>query len=130
MEDGESLRMEVVGNLARDLHQQLEVLARYAGEGSEPPDSLVEAALACADLATLAACVLRELAPGAARKGASAVREAAGAVGDLSSLVETEAKALEGDHADHIMRDIRAAGWRSGLAARQADEFLEVLDRS
>lgn len=130
MEIGELLRMEVVGDLARDLRRQLEALARYGGQDNEPTDSLVEAALACADLSTLAACVLRDLSPGAARKAASAVREAADAVGDLSSLVETKAKALEGDHADHVMRDIRAAGWRAGLAVRQADDFLEVLDRS
>ncbi len=121
--------MEVVGNLARDIRQQLEVLARYAGENGEPPDSLVEAALACADLATLAACILRELTPDAARRTASAVREAVDAVGDLSALVETEAKSLEGAYADYVMRDIRAAGWRAGLAARQADEFLEGLVR-
>jgi hypothetical protein len=49
-----SLHLEVVRGLALDLGRRLEALAAENGAA----DSLVEAALACADLATLAACNL------------------------------------------------------------------------
>ena len=56
----DSLRLEVVRDLALDLGRRLEVLAGEDFAG----DSLVEAALACADLATLAACNLPALPDG------------------------------------------------------------------
>ena len=70
-----SLRLEVVKDLALDLGRRLEVLA---GEDFAA-DSLVESTLACADLATLAACNLPALPDGDRPLAAAAVHLAAGA---------------------------------------------------
>jgi hypothetical protein len=69
-----SLRLGVVRDLALDLRRRLEDLA---GEDFAA-DSLVEAALACADLATLAACNLPALPDGDRPLAAAAVHLAAG----------------------------------------------------
>ena len=70
-----SLRLEVVKDLALDLGYRLEVLA---GEDLDA-DFLVESALACADLAILAACNLPALPDGDRPLATAAAHLAAGA---------------------------------------------------
>src|ERR687890_1845651 len=86
-----SLRLEVVKDLALDLGRRLEVLA---GEDFAA-DSLVEATLACADLATLAACNLPALPDGDRPLATAAVHLAAGTTLALVPLVEAETATLE-----------------------------------
>jgi hypothetical protein len=113
-----SLRLEVVRDLALDLGHRLEVLA-----GEDAPDSLVEAALTCADLATLAACNLSVLPD--KPLATAAVHLAAGATRALIPLVEKEAAALEGAGAEYTLKDARSANWRADLAARQLEDPQE-----
>jgi hypothetical protein len=101
-----SLRLEVVKDLALDLGHRLEVLA---GEDSDA-HILVEAALACADLAILAACNLPAFPDGDRPLAA------------LISLVESETGTLDEAHADNTLRDARSAGWRADLAVRQISD--------
>ena len=110
-----SLRLGTVRYLALDLGRRLEVLAKedYAA------DSLIEAALACADLATLAACNLPALSDGDRPLAAAAVNLAAGATRALIPLVESEAGILEEPQADNTLRDARSALWRADLAVKQ-----------
>ena len=110
-----SLRLAVVRDLALDLGCWLEVLA----EEDFAADSLVEAALACADLATLAACNVPALPDGDRPLAAAAVYLAAGATRALISLVEWEAGTLDGSYAENTLRDARSAGWRADLAVNQ-----------
>jgi hypothetical protein len=110
-----SLRLEVVKDLALDLGRRLEVLA---GEDFAA-DSLVEAALACADLAILAACNLSALPDGDRPLAAAAAHLAAGATRALIPLVESEAGILDEAYAENMLRDARSAGWRADLAVRQ-----------
>lgn len=115
-----SLSLEVVRDLALDLERRLDALS-HSDEASQPPDSLVEAALACADLATLAACNLPGLPEDGEPFAAAAVHLAAGAARALAVLVE--ARALEGTHAENALRDARGALWRADLAVRQTEEY-------
>jgi hypothetical protein len=110
-----SLRLEVVKDLALDLGRRLEILARE----DFAADSLVEATLACADLATLAACNLPALPDGDRALAAEAVDLAAGATRALIPLVESKARTLDAAHAENTLRDARSAGWRADLAVRQ-----------
>jgi hypothetical protein len=110
-----SLRLEVVSGLALDLGGRLEVLA----EEDFAADSLIEAALACADLATLAACNLPALSDGDRSLAAAAVHLAAGTTHALIPLVESEVGTLDGSYAENTMRDARSAGWRADLAVKQ-----------
>jgi hypothetical protein len=110
-----SLRLEVVRDLALDLGHRLETLA---GEDTST-DSLIEAALACADLATLAACNLPALPDGEKPLAAAAVHLAAGTTRALISLVESETGTLDEAHAENTLRDARSASWRADLAVRQ-----------
>jgi hypothetical protein len=110
-----SLRLGVVRDLALDLGRRLEALA---GEDFAA-DSLVESALACADLATLASCNLTAVPDGERPLAAAAVHLAAGAARALIPLVESEAGTLEEAYAENTLRDARSAGWRADLAARQ-----------
>ena len=112
-----SLRMQVVRDLALDLERRLEALADTT-EGET--DSLIEAALACADLATLAACNLSVL-PDRSRARA-AVHLASGTTRALVDLLESETAALEETSAKNTLRDARSAGWRADLAADQIEE--------
>jgi len=112
-----SLRLEVVRDLALDLGRRLEVLA---GEDSAA-DSLVEAALACADLATLAACNLPALPDGERPLATAAVHLAAGTTRALIPLVESEAGTLEEHYSENTLRDARSAGWRADLAVKQVE---------
>jgi len=114
-------RIEVVRELARDLGRQLATLSDLAGEDATS-DVLAEAAICCADLATLAACNAPDLPPDAAPRAASAARLAAGAVGALGPMVESKSADLGDGHAENLLRDARSAGWRAGFAARLAEE--------
>ncbi len=111
----DSLRLEVVKNLALDLGHRLEILA---GEDTST-DSFIEAALACADLATLAACNLPALPDGEKPLAAAATHLAAGATRALVSLVESETGTLDEAHAENTLKDARSAVWRADLAVRQ-----------
>jgi hypothetical protein len=111
-----TLRLEVVRNLALDLGRRLEALA-----GEYSADSLVEAALACADLATLAACNLPVLSDGDRPLATAAVHLAAGATQALIPLVEMEIRALDEASAEYTLRDARSGGWRADLATRQVE---------
>ena len=110
-----SLRLAVVRDLALDLGRRLEVLAKE----DFAADSLVEAALACADLATLAACNVPALPDGDRPLAAAAVYLAAGATRALIPLVESKAGTLEEAYAENTLRDARNSGWRADLAVRQ-----------
>ncbi len=112
---GGGLRMETVRGLAEDL-----------GRGLRSPtetgtaNSLVEAALACADLATLAACnaaALPNRSPAAA-----ATHLAAGAARSLAALGEAEVGKPENEYAENALRDLRSAEWKADLAVRQLGE--------
>jgi len=117
----DSLRLEVVGDLALDLGRRLETLA-----GEDPADdSLVEAALACADLATLAACNLPALPHRDRPLAAAALHLAAGAARALISLVESEAGTLDDVRAENTLRDARSARWRADLAIKQIEGSLD-----
>jgi hypothetical protein len=110
-----SLRLEVVRDLALDLGRRLEVLATE----DSAADSLVEAALACADLATLAACNVPALPEGDRPHAAAAVYLAAGAARAIITLVEWEAGSLSKIRAEYTLRDARSARWRADLAVEQ-----------
>ena len=113
-----SLRLEVVRDLALDLGRRLEGLAAEDGAA----DSLVEAALACADLATLAACNLTALPDGDRPIATAAVHLAAETTLALIPLVEAEAVTLEEPRAENTLRDARSARWRADLAVRQISD--------
>ena len=112
-----SLRLEVVGDLALDLGSRLEVLA---GEDFAA-DSLVEAALACADLATLAACNLPAIPDGERSIATAAIHLAAGATRAPIPLVEAQAGTLEEAYTENTLRDARSAGRRADLAVKQIE---------
>ena len=113
----DSLRIKMVRDLALDLGHRLEALA----EEDPAADSLVEAALACADLATLAACNLSSLPDGDRPLATAAVHLAAGATRALIPLLESEALTLEEAYAENTLRDARSAGWRADLAVKQVE---------
>jgi len=113
-----SLRLEVVKDLALDLGHRLEVLA---GEDFDA-DFLVESALACADLAILAACNLPALPDGDRPLAAAAVHLAAGTTRALISLVESETGTLDDAYAENTLRDARSAGWRAEMAVGQISD--------
>jgi hypothetical protein len=118
------LRLEIVRYLALDLKRQLSALARVAGEDA-PVDYLVEAALRCADLATLTACNLSELQARSVPTAATAACLATEAVRALRTPIEAASRGLDGDRAEYVARDVLSAAWRAGLAERQVDEQLE-----
>jgi len=113
-----SLHLEVVRGLALDLGRRLEALAAENGAA----DSLVEAALACADLATLAACNRSALSDGGRPLATAAVHLAAGTTLALIPLVEAEAATLEESRAKNMLRDARSARWRADLARNQIED--------
>ena len=116
------LSLGVIKDLALDLERRLDSLSRLE-EDPQPPDSLVEAALACADLATLAACNLSRLSDDGEPLATAAVHLAAGATRALTILVEARTWVLEGTHAENTLRDARGALWRADLAVRQTEEL-------
>lgn len=115
----DSLHLGVVRDLAGDIRRQLDALSRRI-ENDESAESLVDAALACADLATLAACNLTKMPPEEARRTADAVDLAARAANSLADIVGDESP---NDRTDYLTRDARGAKWRADLASRQADEL-------
>lgn len=112
-----SPRSEMVRRLAQDIERELDAVARSAAEDTTP-DLLVEAALRCADLATLAACNAGPALP----EAATVVQRAAGAARELRSLAESGSARLEKGHAENLLRDTRGVGWRVDLAIRQIEE--------
>ena len=116
------LRAGVTRELARGLRSELEALAGTALDSS-PTDARVEGALRAADVANLAAASLDELPEKDARTAVAATHLAAGAARALTALVVGSGPG--GERTEYVLKDARGAGWRAGLAARQADEFLE-----
>lgn len=121
-------RASLVRDLARDIKDQLEALARSTPP--EPsPNLTAEAALRCADLANLAACNLDVLpTPEAVRVG-TGVRLASETVQAIQLLSESETNNSPETH-PAALRDIRGSGWRVELAVRQTEEFLEAATES
>ena len=117
----DSLRLEVVRDLALDLGRRLGAFA----EEDTAADSLVEAALACADLATLAACNVPALPEGDRPLATASVHLAAGATRALIPLVEAKAETLGEPYADNMFRDTRSARWRADLARKQIEDSLD-----
>jgi len=116
-EAGDGLHLETVRDLAKDLGRGLSSLS-VAGT----TDSLVEATIACADLATLAACNVVALPDRGRPPAAAATHLAAGAARALAALAEAEIGALEDAHAENVLRDAGSAGWKADLAVRQIGE--------
>lgn len=117
---GDDLRLETVRGLAADLGLRLASLDETT-DGT--PDSLVEAALACADLATLAVCNVAGLPEDGRALGAAATHLATGATRALVALVEATIGEPEDAHTENILRDARSAGWKADLAVRQLGEM-------
>jgi hypothetical protein len=115
-----SPNLDVVRDLALDLKRKLDALSHPE---DQQPDSLVEAALACADLATLAACNLSGLPEDGELLAAAAVHLSAGATRSLAVLVEAGVGTLDEAHAENTRRDARGALWRADLAVRQIEEL-------
>jgi hypothetical protein len=109
-----SLRLGVVSSLALDLGRRLETLATGDSAGS-----LIEASLACADLA---ACNLQAISDDNRPLAASAVHLSAGSTRVLIPLIELEAAALDEPGAENTLRDARSARWRAHLAVRQVED--------
>jgi hypothetical protein len=108
------LQAETVKDLAEDLGSALSPLP-----DSGTADSLVEAALACADLATLAACNVAGL---GGPSSVAAAHLAAGAARALAALAEAEIGAAGDAYAENASRDLRSAVWKADLAVRQLGE--------
>jgi hypothetical protein len=117
-------RIGLVRELAKDIKDQLEALARLT-KPEPSPDFLAEAALRCADLANLAACNLDGLPAAEAARAAASVHLAAGAIRALQLLAEGAPDNPSGSEAT-VLRDVRGAGWRADLAVRQVEELLEA----
>ncbi len=117
-------RIGLVRDLAKDIKDQLEALARFTTPEASP-DLMAEAALRCADLANLAACNLDGLTAPEAARAAASVHLAAGAIRAFQLLAEGAPENPSGSGAA-VLRDVRGAGWRADLAVRQAEELLEA----
>ena len=115
--DGDDLLAGTVRGLAEDLGRGLRPLS-----GAGTADALVEAALACADLATLAACNVAALPGRGGPSAAAATHLAAGAARALAALGEAGIGDREDAYAGNALRDLRSAGWKAALAVRQLGE--------
>ncbi len=115
--DGDGLLARAVRDLAEDLRRGLRPLS-----GAGTADSLVEAALACADLATLAACNVATLPHRDGPSAVAATHLAAGAARALVALGEAEFGDPNEAYARNALRDLRSAGWKADLAVRQLGE--------
>jgi hypothetical protein len=111
---GDHLRVRTVRDADKDLGRGLSSLSE-AGT----PDSSVEAALVCADLATLAASNLPALPNGVWPGAVATTYLAAGTARALVTLAEGAFYAGDGVHAHNVLRDVRGAGWKADLAVRQ-----------
>jgi len=116
-EAGDGLHLETVRDLAKDLGRGLSSLS-----AAGTIDSLVEATIACADLATLAACNVVALPVRGRPTAAAATHLAAGAARALAALAEAEIGDPEDAHAENVLRDAGSAGWKADLAVRQIGE--------
>lgn len=115
--DGDDLLAVTVRGLAEDLGRGLRPLS-----GAGTVDSLVGAALACADLATLAACNVAALPDRGGPSAAAATHLAAGAARALAALGEAEVGDPDEAYAGNALRDLRSAAWKADLAVRQLGE--------
>ena len=113
-EAGDGLHLKTVRGLAEDLGRGLR---RPVGVGEIA--SLVEAALACADLATLATCNVAALPDRGRPAAAAATHLAAGAARALVALGEAGIGDADDAYAGNALRDLRSAGWKADLAVRQ-----------
>lgn len=117
--EDDSPRPGIVRDLALNLERRLRTLASCA-EVSAAPDLLADAAQACGDLATLAACNADVLGP---RKEIRQIIETAReTTRNLQARLEA---VLEGDdtaRADLLSRDVGNAAWKASLASRQLDD--------
>ena len=116
---GDSLRLEVLRTLARDLAEELEALAVMA----DAETGAVEGALRAADLSNLAACAVPELPEARVAEAAAATYLAAGAARALCALAGAGEENEE--YARNVHGDVRSANWRAQFAVRQVDEFFE-----
>ena len=112
------------------MKDQFDALSRTDTEDAGTADLLAEAALRCADLATLAACNISELSEGAAAKAAASAHLAAGTAHALSLLAESLATELEDPYPGNVRRDARGVRWRTDLAIRQVDELTRGISRT
>ena len=113
--DGNDPLSGTVRGLGEDLGRALR-----PSSGAGTTDALVGAALACADLATLAACNAATL-PNPS-PAAAATHLAAGAARALAALGEAEVGKPENEYPENASRDLRSAGWKADLAVRQLGE--------
>ena len=111
---GDGLHLETVRGLAKDLGRRLRLQV-----GAGEIDPLVEAALACADLATLATCNVAALPDQGRPAAAAATHLAAGAARALAALGEAGIGGGDDAYAGNALRDLRSAGWKADLAVRQ-----------
>lgn len=114
---GDDLHAGTVRGLAGDLRRGLHALSGVGTTGS-----LVETALACADLATLAACNVADLPDGSEPSVVAATYLAAGAARALAALAEAEIGTPEDAYAENSLRDLRSAVWKADLAVKQLGE--------
>jgi hypothetical protein len=111
------LRLELVRSLALVIELELDAAAHSVAR-AENPDLLIEAALRCADLATLAACNAGPAIPDAG----TVVRQAGDAARRLLSAARPGIERLQSEHAEYLLKDARGVEWRVDLAARQVGE--------
>jgi hypothetical protein len=114
---GDDVHAATVRDLAVDLGGVLHSLG-----ASGTPDSAVEAAIACADLATLAACNVSAIPDGSKPGAVAAAHLAAGTARALAALVEAGIGDEDGAYAENALRDVRSAGWKADLAVGQLGE--------
>ena len=114
---GEGLHPETVRGLAGDLGRGLTSSSAVGTSGS-----LVDAALACADLATLAVCNIAALPDRGRPSAAAATHLAAGAARALAALAEAGIGEPGDAYSENALRDLRSAGWKANLAVRQLGE--------
>lgn len=121
IESDDSLQLEVVRDLARDLKHFFGETSLPDSQGTLRSDLLTETALRCADLANLAACNVSALPSEHQPRAIACVHLSAGTVKALDALAESAGP--ETPNAENILRDLRSAGWRADLAVRQVKEF-------
>lgn len=114
---GEGLHPETVRDLAEDLGRGLS-----SPSAVRTTDSLVDAALACADLATLAVCNVAALPDRGRPSAAAATHLAAGAARALAALAEAGIGDPDDAYSENALRDLRSAAWKADLAVRQLGE--------
>jgi hypothetical protein len=115
----DSLQLEVVRDLAKDLNLFLEETFHQNDREAPPSDLLAEVALRCADLANLAACNISHLPEKQRPEAIACVHLAAGAVKALDALAAAAETGTP--DASNLSRDIRSARWRVDLAVRQTE---------